>query len=357
MLVKLHLFFERKGVFVMQQDLFSPFRIKGLELKNRVVMSPMCQYSVEQKDGIANDWHYLHYVSRAIGGAGFVMIEMTDVEPDGRISNYDLGLWSDNQVPALARIVEACHRYGAKVGIQIAHAGRKAEDAAVPLAPSAIPFDKKSKTPRALSTDEVKDIVEKFRKAVRRAVEAGFDAVEIHGAHGYLIHQFHSPITNKREDEYGQDLTRFGREIIQAAKAEIPVDMPLMMRISAKEYVEAGYGIEESIAFSRVYQEAGVDMFDISSGGEGQIPSLGRPGTHAAYQAPLARQIKEALQVPVIAVGRLDDPQLANAIIGNEEADLIAVGRGMLRNPYWTLEAAKQLRKEITMPTQYLTGF
>lgn len=345
-----------KGVFAMQ-DLFSPFKLKNLELKNRVVMPPMCQYSVEKKDGIANDWHYLHYVNRAIGGAGFIMIEMTDVEPDGRISDYDLGLWSDDQIPALAKIVEACHRYGAKVGIQIAHAGRKAEDAPVPVAPSAIPFDEKSKTPRALSTVEVKDMVEKFRKAVRRAVEAGFDSIEIHGAHGYLIHQFHSPLTNKREDEYGQDLTKFGREIIQAAKAEMPADMPLMMRISAKEYVEGGYGINESIEFSRVYQEAGVDMFDVSSGGEGQIAAWGRPGTHVAYQAPLARQIKEALQIPVMAVGRLDDPSLANAIIGNEEADLIAVGRGMLRNPYWTLEAAKQLRKETTVPTQYLAGF
>ncbi|HLR68377.1 MAG TPA: NADH:flavin oxidoreductase/NADH oxidase [Virgibacillus sp.] len=341
----------------MQQDLFSPYKLKGLELKNRVVMSPMCQYSVEQKDGIATDWHYVHYVSRAIGGAGFIMIEMTDVEPDGRISDYDLGLWSDDQVPALAKIVEACHRYGAKVGIQIAHAGRKAEDAAVPVAPSAIPFDESSKTPRALSTDEVKDMVEKFRKAVKRAVKAGFDAIEIHGAHGYLIHQFHSPLTNKREDEYGQDLTKFGREIIQAAKAEIPADMPLMMRISAKEYVDGGYGINESIEFSRVYQEAGVDMFDISSGGEGQIAAWGRPGTHAAYQAPLARQIKEALQVPVIAVGRLDEPALANAVIGNEEADLVAVGRGMLRDPYWALEASKNLNKEMEIPRQYADGF
>ncbi|MDP0484526.1 NADH:flavin oxidoreductase/NADH oxidase [Bacillus subtilis] len=339
------------------QDLFSTFKIKNLELKNRVVMSPMCMYSVDKKDGVATDWHYLHYVSRAVGGAGFIMIEMTDVEPDGRISDYDLGLWSDEQIPALARIVEAIHKHGAKVGIQIAHAGRKAEDADVPVAPSAIPFDEKSKTPRALSTEEVKGMVEKFRLAVRRAIKAGFDTIEIHGAHGYLIHQFHSPLTNKRVDEYGKDLTKFGREIIQAAKEEMPAEMPLLMRISAKEYVEGGYGIEESIEFAKAYQEAGVDMFDISSGGEGQIAAWGRPGTHAAYQAPLARRIKEALQVSVIAVGRLDDPKLANAIIGNEEADLIAVGRGMLRNPYWTLEAAKQLRKETSVPKQYTDGF
>lgn len=339
------------------QGLFSTFKIKDLELKNRIVMSPMCMYSVEKKDGIATEWHYLHYVSRAVGGAGFIMIEMTDVEPDGRISDYDLGLWSDDQIPALKKIVDGIHLQGAKAAIQIAHAGRKAQDAEIPVAPSAIPFDENSKTPRALTTEEVKDIVEKFRLAVRRAVQAGFDAIEIHGAHGYLIHQFHSPLTNKREDEYGKDLTKFGREIIQAAKNEIPAGMPLFMRISAKEYVEGGYDIDGSIKFSKEYQDAGVDMFDISSGGEGQIAAWGRPGTHAAYQAPLARKIKEALNVPVIAVGRLDDAILANGLIGNEEADLIAVGRGMLRNPYWSLEASKQLRKEADIPKQYEDGF
>jgi len=339
------------------KDLFSSYTLKGLDLKNRVVMPPMCQYSVENKDGIATDWHYLHYVSRAVGGTGFIIVEMTDVEPDGRISDFDLGLWSDEQIPALKRIVDACHSYGAKVGIQIAHAGRKAEDAEVPVAPSAIAFDENYKQPRALTTAEVKDMVEKFRSAAARAVKAGFDAIEIHGAHGYLIHQFHSPLTNKRDDEYGQDLTLFGREVIQAVKGEMPEDMPLIMRISAKEYVEGGYGIEESIAFAKAYQEAGVDMFDISSGGEGPIAAFGRPGTHAGYQVPLARDIKQALDVPVIAVGRLDDAKLANAVIGNEDADLVAVGRGLLRNPHWALEAASNLRKETSIPKQYSAGF
>jgi NADPH2 dehydrogenase len=341
----------------MMKHLFSPFKLKGLEVKNRIVMPPMCQYSVEKKDGIATDWHYLHYVNRAIGGTGLIIIEMTDVEPDGRITDFDLGLWSDDQVPALARIVEACHQYGAKVGIQIAHAGRKAEDADVPVAPSAIPFDKNSKTPRALSTDEVKEMIEKFRKAVQRAVKAGVDAIEIHGAHGYLIHQFHSPLTNKRDDEYGKDLTKFGREVIQAAKSEMPEDMPLMMRISAKEYVEGGYSIIDSIEFAKEYQQAGIDMFHISSGGEGPISASGKPGTHAAYQVPLARDIKNALNVPVIAVGRLDEPILASSVIGNEDADLVAIGRGMLRNPHWALEASTMLKKETYIPKQYLTGF
>ena len=339
------------------KDLFTPYQLKGLSLKNRVVMPPMCQYSVFEKDGIATDWHYTHYVSRAIGGAGLIIIEMTDVEPDGRITDYDLGLWSDDQVPAIARIVEACHRYGAKVGIQIAHAGRKAEDADEPVAPSAIPFDERSKTPRALSAGEVQEMVNKFRQAVRRAVQAGVDAVELHGAHGYLIHQFHSPLTNKRTDDYGKELTKFGKEVIYAAKSEMPESMPLLMRISAAEYVEGGYGIKESIAFSKVYREAGVDLFHVSAGGEGPIAADGRPGTHAAYQVPLARAVRQALDVPVIAVGRLDEPALANSVIGNEDADLVAVGRGMLRNPYWTREAAAALRKKIDLPKQYERGF
>lgn len=339
------------------KDLFTPYELNNLKLKNRVVMPPMCQYSVSKKDGIANDWHYMHYVSRAVGGAGLIIIEMTDVEPDGRISDYDLGIWSDEHIPALARIVDACHSYGAKVGIQIAHAGRKAEDAAVPVAPSAIPFNAESKTPKELTTEEVKQMVEKFRMGVKRAVKAGFDVIELHGAHGYLIHQFHSPLTNRRTDEYGQELTLFGKEVIQAAKSEMPEGMPLILRISAREYVEGGYGINESLAFSKVYQEAGVDIFHISAGGEGPIAAAGQPGTHAGYQVPLAREIKHGLNVPVIAVGRLDEPVLANAVIGNEDADLVAVGRGMLRNPYWTLEAATQLNKETDIPKQYRFGF
>lgn len=342
-----------------EQNIFDPFTLKGLEVKNRIMMSPMCQYSVDKKDGIATDWHYIHYVSRAIGGAGLVMVEMTDVEPDGRISDYDLGLWSEEQVPALKRIVDGIHQYGAKAAIQIAHAGRKAEDAEVPVAPSAIPFDENSKTPRELTTDEVYELIEKFRRSVRLAVKAGFDAIEIHGAHGYLIHQFHSPLTNKRTDEFGQDLTKFGSEILKAAKEEIPDDMPLIMRISAKEYVDGGYNIQDAIELAKAYHQAGAEIFDISSGGEGQIPAMNRPGTHAAYQVPLAREIKKALNVPVIAVGRLDDPILANAVVGTEDADLVAVGRGMLRNPYWALEAAKQLRKSTdeSVPKQYKAGF
>ncbi|WP_411168608.1 NADH:flavin oxidoreductase/NADH oxidase [Clostridium sp. MB05] len=339
------------------KDLFTPYKLKGLELKNRIVFPPMCQYSVEKKDGVATEWHYMHYVSRAIGGTGLIIIEMTDVEPDGRISDYDLGLWCDEQIEPLKRIVDECHKYGAKVAIQIAHAGRKATDAEVPVAPSPIPFDDKCKTPRELSTNEVKEIIEKFRLAVKRAVKAGFDAIEIHGAHGYLIHQFHSPLTNKRNDEYGKDLTKFGVDVIKAAKSEMPENMPLIMRVSGKEYVEGGYEIETGIGISKEYQKAGADIFHISAGGEGPIASAGKPGTHAAYQVPLARAIKKALNTEVIAVGKLDEPEIANAVIGNEEADLVAIGRAMFRNPYWSLQAAVKLNKETEIPKQYLLGF
>ncbi|MCU6710565.1 NADH:flavin oxidoreductase/NADH oxidase [Paenibacillus sp. J5C_2022] len=336
--------------------LMSQFQLKGLHLKNRIVMPPMCQYSVAAKDGIATDWHHVHYVSRAVGGTGLIIIEMTDVEPDGRISDYDLGLWSDDHIAPLSRIVEASHLHGAKVGIQIAHAGRKAEDAAVPVAPSAIPFHAGSKMPRALATDEVKAMIEKFRLAARRAVQAGVDTIELHGAHGYLLHQFHSPLTNRREDAYGQDLTLFGREVVAAVKSEMPTDMPLIMRISAQEYVEGGYGIAESIAFGAAYRDAGVDMFHVSSGGEAAT-AAGPIGQHAGYQVPLAEQIKRALQVPVIAVGRLDRAEDANQAVVDGSADLVAIGRGMLRSPYWALEAATQLQLKMDAPQQYAAGF
>ncbi|MFE1629695.1 NADH:flavin oxidoreductase/NADH oxidase [Brevibacillus reuszeri] len=339
--------------------LATPFQFKGLALKNRIVMPPMCQYSVEAHDGTPTDWHFVHYVSRAVGGTGLIIMEMTDVEPDGRISNGDLGLWSDEQIPAYARIISEVHKYGAKIGIQIAHAGRKAEDAEVPVSSSAIAFPgSRYKTPRALTTEEVKQMVVKFAESARRAVEAGVDTIEVHGAHGYLIHQFHSPLTNQRDDEYGQDKALFGVEVIQAIKKVIPADMPLIMRVSALEYVDGGYGLEYSTELCRRYKEAGVDIFHLSSGGEGPIGSGGRPGVHPGYQVPLARAIKQALGVPVIAVGNLDDPNLAEASLGNGDTDLVAVGRGMLRDPYWALHAIKALSAdELEPPKQYSRAF
>lgn len=341
----------------------TPYKIKGLELKNRIVMAPMCQYSVDTEDGMPNDWHFVHYVSRAIGGTGLVIVEMTDVDPDGRITNGDLGLWSDNHVPAYKRIVDEVHKYGAKIGIQIAHAGRKAEDAEQPVGASDIPVEVLSletingtlKRPRALTTKEVKELVIQFKDAARRAVEAGFDTIEIHGAHGYLLHQFMSPIINNRKDEYGADLARFGVEVIDAVKSVMPDEMPLIMRMSAIEYVDGGYKMEHAIEMAKRFKEAGIDVFHVSSGGEGPPGKL-KPANHPAYQVPFARAFKEALNVPVIAVGKMSDPQVAEATVANGDADLIAVARGMLNDPYWGLHAVKAVSGKITPPVQYKRG-
>ena len=344
-------------------QLQTAFTLKGLTLKNRIVMAPMCQYSVEAKDGEPNDWHFVHYVSRAVGGTGLIIMEMTDVDPDGRISDYDLGLWSDDHIPAYQRIVSEVHKYGAKIGIQIGHAGRKAEDALQPVGPSTIPVnssaenkDEKYKTPRALNTEEVKGIVFQFKEAVRRAVSAGFDTIELHGAHGYLIHQFHSPGINNREDEYGKDLSKFGVEVIQAVKGVMPDSMPLILRISAREYMDGGYELEHSLAIARRYKEAGVDLFHVSSGGEAP-PGKVKPANHPGYQVPFARAFKEVLDVPVIAVGILEDPLLAEATIANGDSDLVAIGRGMLKDPYWALHAIQAVSGHVEPPVPYKRAF
>ncbi|CAM2780233.1 NADH:flavin oxidoreductase/NADH oxidase [Paenibacillus sediminis] len=338
-------------------ELFTPYTIKGLSLKNRIVMPPMCQYSVVAEDGIPNSWHEVHYVSRAVGGAGLIIVEMTGIHPDGRITNKDLGIWSDAHIPAYKKIIDEVHRYGAKMGIQLGHAGRKALDAEPPVAPSAIPFNDQSKMPHALTTAEVKELVQAYKQAAIRAVKAGFDTVEIHGAHGYLIHQFHSPLTNKRDDEYGQDLALFGVEVIQAVKEVVPADMPIIMRVSAKEYVDGGYDVDYITEISRRYRDAGVDIFHITSGGEGPIGSGGRPNSGPGYQLDLAEHIKSKLGVPVIAVGRLEKYEDAQQAVTKGAADLVAVGRGMLNDPYWALHAAVALKGKADVPEQYVRGF
>jgi NADPH2 dehydrogenase len=341
---------------MVMSHLAQPFTIKNLHLKNRIVMPPMCQYSVTAKDGKPNDWHFVHYVSRAIGGAGFIIIEMTDIEPDGRITEFDLGLWSDEHISAFRRIIDAVHSYGAKIAIQISHAGRKAEHVEVPISSSAIAANENYKQPRALTTAEVKEIVVKFQEAAKRAIAAGVDTIEVHAAHGFLIHQFQSPGINQRTDEYGQDLALFGVEVIQAMKSVMPKEMPLLMRISAVEYMDGGYDLSHSIELCRRYQAAGVDMFHVSSGGEGPIGKR-KPDVKPGYQVPYARAIKEALDVPVIAVGVLDDPAVAEATLANGDADLVAIGRGILRDPYWPLHALEAEERNTLIPKQYKPAF
>lgn len=334
----------------------SPYELKSLSLRNRVVMSPMCQYSVDAEDGKPNDWHFVHYASRAVGGAGLVIIEMTDVDPDGRISNKDLGLWSDEHIPAFKRIIDELHKYGAKAAIQIAHAGRKALDAEPPVGPGGEPFEPTAKKPRALTTEEAWKLIGQFADAARRAVAAGVDTIELHGAHGYLIHQFHSPGINKRDDEFGRDYAKFGVEVIRAVKQALPPDMPLIMRISAIEYADYGYDLDHILKIGRAYRDAGVDAFDVSTGGEGPA-GVRKPGNYPGYQLPYARAVREALNVPVIAVGLLDDPQLAESALGNGDADLIAVGRGLLRNPYWAIDALRSLGDQAPVARAYTRGY
>jgi len=336
----------------------SPFTIKNLSLRNRIVMSPMCQYSVDAEDGTPTDWHFIHYASRAIGGAGLIIMEMTDVEPDGRISNRDLGLWSDDQIPAYRRIVDEVHKHGAKIGIQIAHAGRKALDAHPPVGPWDEPFAPDAKQPRALTNEEVWTLIGKFADSARRAAEAGFDTIELHGAHGYLIHQFHSPGINKRTDEFGEDLAKFGVEIIRAVKQVLPAEMPLLMRVSAVEYMVGGYGLDHMETICSAYRDAGVDLFDVSSGGEGGVAGPRKPGNYPGYQLPFARALKEKLGVPVMAVGMLDNPAVAEHAVASGDADLIAIGRGMLRNPYWAIDALRTLDGNAELVArQYQRGY
>lgn len=334
------------------------YNIKSMALKNRTVMAPMCQYAVEKEDGTPTEWHYIHYVSRAIGGTGLIIMEMTNVEPRGRISNRCLGLWSDEQIPAYKRIVDEVHKHGSKIGIQIAHAGRKATDAPDPVSASAISVSHDDTTPKphALTTEEVYATIELFKQAVRRAVEAGFDCIEIHGAHGYLIHQFHSPNINKREDEFGQDLAKFGVEVIKAARSVMPADMPLLFRISAREYMANGYGVEHAIQLSKKYADAGVDSFHVSTGGEGPV-SVVQPNSFAGYQVEFARAYKQAFpSLPIIAVGQLQNPQVAELTLVNGDADLIAIGRSLLDDPYWSLHAIKSLTGKINPPKSYIRG-
>lgn len=333
--------------------LFEPYKLRNLELKNRVVLSPMCQYKAVNREGVPEAWHLIHLVSRAMGGTGLIMTEMTNVEPIGRITDFCLGIYSDEQAQEFKKINHEIHKYGAKSAIQIAHAGRKSQlKEGDIVAPSAIPFSSDYRVPKELSINEIRNIIQKFADGTKRAVRAEFDAIELHGAHGYLLHQFISRASNKREDIYG-DPTLFVKEVIEAVKAEMPSGMPLIMRISAIEYTKEPYSLDEMIDYCKTFIQAGVDMFDVSTGGN----SPNRPEVFPAYQAKYAKAIKESLNIPVISVGSLEIPEVAEYVIQDNFADLISIGKGMLIDPHWAKNAAVKLNVPLEMPGVYGLGY
>jgi 2,4-dienoyl-CoA reductase-like NADH-dependent reductase (Old Yellow Enzyme family) len=338
--------------------LFAPLIIRGLTLRNRIVMSPMCMYSAGE-DGRATDWHLAHYVARAVGGAGLLLLEATAVEPRGRISGGDLGLWADEQVEPLARIVRLVQPEGAAIGVQLAHAGRKAWSAdrgygpEMPVGPSPLPFDDGWQRPHPLSLSEIDAVVAAWGEAAGRAHAAGFDVVEIHAAHGYLNHQFLSPLANRRDDDYGGSLPNRMRlllRVVETVRAIWPPEKPLFARISATDWAAGGVILQDQVVTAREMKDRGVDLIDCSSGGitAAEPPSIG-PG----YQVPFAERIRREAEVRTAAVGLVSTPELADEIVRNGRADLVALGRELLRHPYWPLDAARILGHRVMWPRQY----
>lgn len=357
------------GICFRMPELFEPFSLRNLTLTNRFAVSPMCEYS--SVDGYANDWHLVHLGSRAVGGAALVFTEATAVLPEARISPEDLGIWSDGHVVFLSRIVRFLHEQGAVSGIQLAHAGRKAStyrpwasrQGAIPpeeggwlevLAPSPIQFSPNYPQPRPMTVEDIRHTISAFADAAKRAVKAGFQVIEIHAAHGYLIHEFLSPLSNQRDDQYGgsfENRTRLLRELVSVVRAIVPDSMPVFVRISATDWKEGGWDIEQSVELAKTLNKLGVDLIDCSSGGlvaDAKIP-VG-PG----YQVPFAERIRNEVGIPTGAVGMITEPEQANEIIRRGKADIVLIARESLRQPYWPLHAAKALGKEITWPVQYL---
>ncbi|MFI9151455.1 NADH:flavin oxidoreductase/NADH oxidase [Streptomyces sp. NPDC053367] len=352
--------------------LFDPYTLRDLTIPNRVWMAPMCQYSAAPDGpdaGAPHDWHFAHYAARAAGGTGLILTEATAVSPEGRISPYDLGLWNDTQVEAFRRITRFLAAQGTVPGVQLAHAGRKASTAQpwkgggpvgadahgwTPLAPSAVPFKEGHVVPEELTVDQIREIVGQFADAARRALAAGFEVVEVHGAHGYLINEFLSPYSNHRTDAYGgsyENRTRFPLEVVDAVRAVWPDDKPVFFRISATDWLdEGGWSADDTVRFARDLQAHGVDLLDVSTGGnvaEARIPA--GPG----YQVPFAARVKAETTLPVAAVGLITDPEQAEKILANAEADAVLLGRELLRDPYWARRAARELGAEVRVPNQY----
>lgn len=351
----------------MESMLFSPLTLRGVTLRNRIAVSPMCQYSA--REGQATDWHLVHLGARAAGGAGLVLTEACAVAPQGRISPADLGVWDDAQVAGLARLTEIIRSQGAVPGIQLAHAGRKASTAVPwegggPLAPAQggwevvgptdEPFDAGHPTPHALTAGEIGRIVGAFAAAARRARLAGFEVVEIHAAHGYLLHSFLSPLTNRRSDGWGGDeagRTRLLTEVVTAVRGEWPAGLPLWVRVSATDWVEGGWGIDDTVALAGKLAPLGADLVDCSSGG--LLPRAAIPAT-PGYQVPFAERVRREAAVATGAVGLISEPAQAEAIVREGRADVVLLGRQFLREPTWPLRAARELGVDGPWPVQYL---
>lgn len=347
-------------------DLFTPLPIREITLKNRIAVSPMCQYSCE--DGFATDWHLVHLGSRAVGGAALVIAEATAVEARGRISPTDLGLWKDEHIPALARIVRFIRSEGSIPGIQLAHAGRKASTAPPwdggglvtpeksgwqPVAPSAIPFHDRDPAPAELSRADIRTIVDAFAASARRALEAGFQVVEIHGAHGYLTHEFLSPLSNHRTDEYGgsfENRTRFCLEVVRSVRTVWPLHLPLFLRISATDWAEGGWTPDDSVQLARAVKPLGVDLIDCSSGA---LVPWAKINPMSGYQIPFAEQIRREAGILTGAVGLITEATQADAIIREGQADIVLLARELLRDPYWPLRAARTLGQEPAVTPRY----
>lgn len=346
--------------------LFRPFTLRGITFRNRIMVSPMCQYSSE--DGFAHDWHLVHLGSFAIGGAALVMTEATAVEERGRISPQDLGIYRDEHIEMLARITHFIKSQGATPGIQLAHAGRKAstyrpwsgsgeippEDGGWPtVAPSAERFSAQYPLPHALSVEEIQEVVASFRLAAQRALTAGFEVAEVHGAHGYLMHEFLSPLSNHRSDAYGGSLANRARlllEVVDSIRQVWPAELPLLVRLSATDWQEGGVTIEDTVEVAKLLKVHGVDLIDVSSGGNVLAPIPLRPG----YQVPFAEQVRRDAEIPTSAVGLITEPQQANEIVQSGQADLVALARELLRNPHWALAAAHSLHQEGDWAIQYI---
>jgi NADPH2 dehydrogenase len=334
--------------------LFTPFSLKQVVLKNRIVMPPMCMYSAAN-DGMVTDWHVIHYATRAIGQVGLIIVEATGVEPRGRITDHDLGIWEDEQITGLKRIVDSVHTQGGKIGIQLSHAGRKSEVSdSTGVAPSAIAFNAQYAVPVALTVAEIKEIVQQFVKAAQRAVQAGFDVIELHAAHGYLINEFLSPLTNVRTDQYGGSLenrVRILDEVLGAVRAAIPTTMPILVRVSADDYHQDGNTPESIADMLNLIKCHGIDLVNVSSGAVISV----MPRTYAGYQIPMALIIKEKTGLPVLGGGLITQPLQAMQVV-KAGVDLVYTGRELLRNPYWVLQSAYLLQQEVAWPEPYLRG-